>query len=395
MTSNNGRKGSVKQADNGSWYFVLDVPSSELGVNGKPKRRQQRKRGFKTRRDAQAALTQALNALATQTYVAPKRQTLGDFVVNTWLPAIKPRVKQSTYESYERVARLHTAERPIGLAQLQVIDGAMLNTHYAQLLAGDEKHAPLGRKTTRYCATVLHQVFRDAIRWRYLMANPCDQADKPRPSASPEMTTWKPEQLLTFLQGAAEHRMMGAFWLLGTTGMRRGEAMGLKWADIDLDAAQLVIRRTLVDNNLAPGWRFESTKTRSSMRTLALDENLVEALRIHRAKQNAERLALGAGWTDLDLVNPGPIGSPLPPRRLTEQFSRLSARLGLPHIRLHDLRHTYATLALSAGIHPKIVQERLGHSNISVTLDIYSHVDIAMQADAAAKIARLIQGGKA
>ena len=156
-----------------------------------------------------------------------------------------------------------------------------------------------------------------------------------------------------------------------------------------------MIRRTLVGNNLAPGWRFESTKTRSSMRTLALDDNLVEALRIHRAKQNAERLALGEGWTDLDLVNPGPTGNPLPPRRLTEQLSRMSARLGLPLIRLHDLRHTYAALALSAGIHPKIAQERLGHSIISVRHDIYSHVDITVKADTAAKIARLIQGEQA
>lgn len=392
--SNTGRRGSVKQADNGTWYFILDVPTLELGANGKPKRKQERKRGFPTRRAAQAALTEKLNSVATQTYVAPKRQTLGAFITETWLPAIKPRVKQSTYESYERVARLHTRERPIGMMQLQDVDGAALNAHYAILLAGDDKHLPLSRKTTRYCGTVLHQVFRDAIKWRYLMVNPSDQSDKPKPSASPEMTTWKPEQLLTFLQGACEHRMMGAFWLLGTTGMRRGEALGLKWADIDLDAGLLAIRRTLVDQNVAPSWRWESTKTRSSMRTIALDDALVEALRAHRAKQNAERLALGAGWVDMDLVNPGPTGAPIPPRRLTEQFNRLSARLELPHIRLHDLRHTYATLALGAGIHPKIVQERLGHSKISVTMDTYSHVDIDMQADAAAKISRLIQGEK-
>lgn len=210
------------------------------------------------------------------------------------------------------------------------------------------------------------------------------------------MQVWSAEELSRFLTASREDRYHGAWWLLASTGMRRGEALGLRWSDIDLDAGRADIRRTLVTTDVQrkgePGMAWGTPKTAKGRRTVALDEGTVTALRAHRARQAQERLALGEGYQDGDLVVCLPDGRPVHPKTLSSHFERLVKRLGLPRVRLHDLRHTHATLALRAGIHPRIVQERLGHANVSITLDTYSHVDLDMQAAAAARVAALMTG---
>ena len=387
--ASSGRRGSVKQEKNGTWTVVLDVPGDEIGPTGKMKRKQTRRRGFANRRAAVQALNELLRGVDAQAYVAPQRQTLRAFLEDTWMPAIRHTIKATTYDSYERLLRNHVYSRPLGAKALQDITGSDMNRHYALLMAGDATHKPIGVTTTRYTSVVLHRAFKDAVKWQLLLRNPIDQADPPRPAARTEMPTWTPAQVKTFLDGVTEDRLLGLWWLLATTGMRRGEALGLKWSDVDLEAGMARISRTIADLNTSPGWRWEATTKNRKTRTVALDKQTVAMLKKHRARQNAERVALGAGWVDNDLVCASPTGQPMVPRSVTTIFSRLSVRLGLPHIRLHDLRHSHATHALMAGIHPKVVQERLGHSTISTTLDIYSHVDITMQADAAEKVAAL------
>lgn len=176
--------------------------------------------------------------------------------------------------------------------------------------------------------------------------------------------------------------------LLGTTGVRRGEALGLRWADVALDSATVRIVPAYVRG--ADGLHFGEPKTNTGRRMIALDPTTVAALRAHRAAQNRERLAWGPAYQDGDLVFSRENGAPLDPDSVTGIFERRVRELGLPRIRLHDLRHTHATLALTAGIHPKVVQERLGHSSITMTLDLYSHAIPAMQADAADRIAALV-----
>lgn len=380
-----GRRGSVKQADNGTWYFVLDVPSADLDARGRPKRKQTRRRGFKTRREALGELNRVLATLDTQSYVAPAKQTLAEYLRETWLPGIEHTIRPSTFESYGRLLRLHVIALPVAHKQLQAVDGSDLNRLYAYLLAGDEAtgRKPLSRKTVRYVRAVLHRAYRDAVRWNLVHRNPVDASDPPAPAPRQEMLTWTPEQLAVFLEGATKHRHAGAWWLLGTTGMRRGEALGLRWADVDLDRGRVVIRRTLVLKLETPGWAWSQPKTNAGYRTVSIDEETVAALRAHKAKQNQEKLRLGAGYLDLDLVTATAEGTPVMPSRFSEQFLRLAARHGLPRIRLHDLRHTHATHLLQAGIHPRVVQDRLGHANVSITLDIYSHVTETMQEDAA------------
>jgi integrase len=386
--SSNGRRGSVKQAENGTWFFILDVPSTELGANGRPKRKQTRRRGFKTRREAQAELTRVLGTLEQAAYVAPKNQALGDYLEHTWLPAIEHTVKLSSFQGYRRTLRRHVIGRPIGMRQLQQIDGPALNAHYALLMAGDGTFTPLSAKTVRYISAILHRAFKDAMRWQAVARNPVEASDPPGREALKEMATWSNAQLDRFLEVASQHRHSAIWWLLATAGMRRGEALGLKWGDINWEKNQVTIRRALIITD--KGTRTWSTpKTKAGVRTVSLDDDTMAALKVHRSRQNAEKLALGAGYADEDLITAQVDGSSVSPTRITEQFGRLLRRAGLPHIRLHDLRHTHATLGLEAGVHPKVMQERLGHSHVSVTLGMYSHVTASMANDAAQVMAAM------
>jgi integrase len=375
MAPTSGRRGSVRPAANGTWFFVVDTTDTG-GV-----RRQTRRRGFPTRRAAQSALTRVLSSLADNAYVPPQRQTVAVFLTDTWLPAVEHTIKPSTFESYRRNVRLHISGRLLGQRKLQQVEPSDLNVLYAVLLAGDADHRPLSPRSVAYVATILHRALRDAVRWQILVRNPADAADPPRPSAPPQMRTWTAIELRNFLTGISEDRLAGAWWLLATTGMRRGEVLGLRWSDVDFVGARLLITRTLI-----------TPKTGKGRRQVALDSPTVAALRAHRSRQLQERLEVGEVYEDGDLVACLADGRPLHPKTLSYYFGRWVQRLELPRIRLHDLRHTHATLALRAGVHPRVVQERLGHANVSITLDTYSHVDMDMQATAAARVSALMTG---
>jgi integrase len=175
--------------------------------------------------------------------------------------------------------------------------------------------------------------------------------------------------------------------------MRRGEVLGLRWADLDLDNGWLSVRQTLVVVDNHP--HISQPKTARGRRRIALDPATISALRGHRRTQAAERLAAGSAWSADGLVFTYQDGRPLHPEYVRRQFDRRIHRARLPRIRFHDLRHTHATLALQAGVHPKVVSERLGHTTVSMTLDIYSHAIPAMQQDAAATVANLVTGAVA
>jgi integrase len=192
------------------------------------------------------------------------------------------------------------------------------------------------------------------------------------------------------LTGIRDHELFPLLRLAATTGMRRGEVLGLRWRDVDLQRGVLQVVQQRVRG--ADALTYGPPKTSRGRRRIDLDPATVSAPREHRRRQLEDRLAFGPGYIDADLVFARADGSPLDPDVVSRSFERLARRVGLTPIRFHDLRHTHATLALAAGIHPKVVQERLGHSSVSITLDLYSHAVPAMQADAASRIAAIVDG---
>ena len=307
---------------------------------------------------------------------------LGQFLEEIWLPAIEPTVRATTFVNY-RSHVVHQIGSRLGELALHELDGPTLNLFYAQLGADGrvDRKGGLSPASIRRIHATLHRALRDAVRWGYLSDNPADRCDPPKVRAAGfvEMKTWDAEDLRRFLDSAAEDPLYPLWVLLAMTGMRRGEALGLRWADVDLERAQLSVRQTLVP--VGARVVVSQPKTARGRRVLALDPVTVASLRDLRAM-------LAPDSSDFAFVDEK--GLHLDPSWVSGRFRRLVSGSGLPRIRLHDLRHTHATLALQAGIHPKIVSERLGHATVSLTLDVYSHAVGHMQAEAAAQIASLV-----
>ena len=378
-----------KDTKRGTWSFVVDVPA----VAGK--RQQVYRRGFKTKKEAEAAEAAIVSDIARGTYVRPARVTVEQYLVDEWLHAKTSGLKPSTAASYEQMIRSYVVPR-IGPTSIADVDGAMLNALYADLLANGRtgasgKRGGLSPKTVRNVHGMLHRAFKDAVRWRRLAVNPADAADQPR-KQTPEMRVWNAEQLRTFTEATTDDRL-GAVWrLFAFTGMRRGEVVGLRWSDIDLDANRLTIRQTISMAGDRP--EVGTPKTSAGARTISLDPGTVAALRRWRKVQTEERLLMGGGWqgTEHDLIVTEPDGTPIHPQVLTRRFHAATKAAGVPLIRLHDVRHSYATAALNSGVPVKVLSQRLGHADIAVTLRVYSHV-LDGDDEAAAALAASFIGG--
>jgi integrase len=379
-------RGSIRRR--GSTYtYWLDIGRDP--VTGR--RRQRTKGGFRTKRECQAALNEAIAALRAGTLVEPSRRTVGRFLVDEWLPAVRvANVRDSTWASYRMNVEKHLVPG-LGAVELQRLTPAQLNAFYRHLLTAGRRNGRggLAPKTVRYVHSILHRALRDAVRWGYVVRNVADAADPPK-AKTPEMRVWSPAQLRVFLDHVRNDRLYAAWLLAATTGMRRGEILGLRWGDLDVEAGRLSVRqpRIVVDYRV----QVSEPKTAKGRRSLALDPVTVAALRAHRARQAEERLAVGPGYQESGLVFTRLDGSPIHPERFSSWFRQYVRAAGLPRIRLHDVRHSYATAALAAGVPAKVVSERLGHSAIAITMDTYSHVLPGLDEQAAGTVARLILG---
>jgi integrase len=304
---------------------------------------------------------------------------LGEHLQEQWLPAIEHTVRRSTFVSYRSHVLRHVV-RLLGLVSLAELDARDLNRFYAQLLAeGKKGPGSLSPTTVRRIHATLHRALGDAVRWGLLTENPADRSDPPRKSTGREITTWTATQLCAFLAGVRDDVWYPIWHLLAMTGMRRGEVLGLRWEDVDLSNHRVAVRQTLI----AVGYEVQKStpKTRRGRRVVALDDRTVNVLEQHR--EAGGRNALVFAHAD---------GTSLHPCRVTRRFTRLVQESRLPRLRLHDLRHTHATLALRAGVHPKIVSERLGHASVTITLDLYSHASQSMQTEAAAMVSNIVFG---
>ena len=364
-----------------TWTYVVDV-----GPDGSGRRRQKSKGGFDTKKQAQAALNDAINRLHQGTYVEASTTTVEQFFRNTWLPTVKGTIRPTTYSSYEMHVRCYLVPA-FGSLHLQKLTPALINVFYGELRGGWNDRPVLSASTVRRIHATFHRALRDAVRWQVIPHNPAAAADPPR-AARPEINVWTPDQLRVFLRVMTTHDdyILWLFYIL--TGVRRGEALALRWSDVDLNEATATIRRSLVpvDHRLV----FGEPKTERGRRRIGLDSHLVGALTAHRQVQSENHLRTRADDDNADLVFARLDGTPLRPEQVSRRFSKAVGTTGLPQIRLHDLRHLHATLALAAGVPARVVADRLGHSTTAVTTDTYQHVLPDMNHDAARRVAEIV-----
>jgi integrase len=288
--------------------------------------------------------------------------------LDKWLLNIKDTVRQRTWERYEQIARVHL--KPIlGRLKLKNLTPTHVRRLYREKLDAGASH-----RTVQYIHTTLRKALQDAVTDDLIPRNVADGIKAPRPKKK-EINPLSPEQTRTFLEAIRDDPLEALYVLAIHRGLRQGELLGLKWDDVNLEAATLQVRRTL--SLTRDGHVFEQPKNGKG-RSIELTQSAADALRSHLQHQLKEIEALGDEYQDEGLIFPGERGQPMRPWTLTRKLQRILEHIGLPHIRFHDLRHTCATLLLGKGVHPKFVQELLGHATISITLDTYSHVIPAM-----------------
>jgi integrase len=321
-------------------------------------------------------------------------RTLGEWL-EEWLALCSVRgLRRTSIEGYRRVLKLYV---PSGLRETGLSDvrPQQLNALYAELLTRGRHHGSggLSPRTVRYVHSALRRAFSDAVRHALIATNPADAADPPsrRASQARVFPTWTPEELRHFLEAVQNDPWYAALHLAACTGLRRSELLGLRWSDLDLENGELQVIQTVVQAVWEP--EVSEPKTRSSRRRVALDRRTVVVLRQHHRQAEAKARGRGVVVEPTALVFPSRSGGLANPGLFSDHFQRLVARTGMRRIRLHDLRHTHATHSLQAGIHPKIVCERLGHASVAMTLDLYSHCMPTLQREAAEVVASLIADG--
>lgn len=414
-------EGSIVQRNDGRWMARVDLGWQ----NGK---RQSKAIYARTRRAVAARLRDELKAAEQGTLQTDERQTMAEFLKQWLQDVVRPRVRARTFVGYEATIEHHITPH-LGRVRLAKLTPQHLQTWMATL---ETKGVSAGRR--RYARVVLRTALNTAVRWRLITMNVATLIDAPR-TTSREIRPLNPDEARALLDACHEQPLDAFVTVALGCGLRLGEALGLQWADVDLDAGTLQIRRAvqrfggdaaarrplLAERkrlravlNATPrtpeaaeirarlthelqeirgafakvktSVQVSELKSARSRRTIALPAVAITALRSHRTRQLEARLAAGRHWEERGFVLTSAVGTPLEPRNVTRQFKALLTAAKLPDMRLHDLRHSCATLLLAQGVNPRVVMETLGHSQVSLTLNTYSHVLPALQRDAAAKM---------
>jgi integrase len=359
-------EGSVYQRSDGRWtaYITLD----------------NRKRKYfygKTRKEVVDKLQKAQREKHQGTLITTPDQRLEDYLTH-WLDTYKPTVRLATYNIKSYIVRGHIIPA-IGHIPLQRLTPQHIRAFYAS-----EMNNGLKPQTVRGYHLTLHRALAQAVKDGLIARNVCDLVDPPKPLRR-EMQTLNEEQARHLLETAKGHRLEFLLTLAIATGMREGEMLALRWSDIDMDKGVLFVRRT-VKRVGKYGIVETEPKTARSRRQIALPDFVIAALKAHKEKQEALRLKMGKRWRNKELVICNHFGDVIDTANLTHWFKKLLKQAELPNIRFHDLRHSAATLLLAMDVHPKIVQELLGHSSIAITMDVYSHALPSMHQEAMRKM---------
>jgi integrase len=350
-------EGSITKRRDGRWMARYTVHT----VKG-PKRKHIYGR---TRQEVAEKLSKAVSDRVGGLDFDGDHETLEAYLQRWIDEVLRGTVKQSTLENYAYIARLHIIPE-LGRVRLKALKSRDVRRLYREKL-----EAGLSPRTVQIIHTVLRKALQQAVRDDVLPRNVCDAVTAPRQTKK-EMQPLTPEQAKRLLENVHEDRLRALYILAVTAGLREGELLGLRWEDIDLERKLLQVRRQLTRTR--DGLSFTAPK-RGKARVVRLTDLAIAALKAHREAQNEERAKAGSLWEETSLVFTSTIGTPVDVGNLTyRSFRPLLKSADLPRIRFHDLRHTCATLLLSKGTHPKIVQEMLGHANISMTMDTYSHV---------------------
>ncbi|WP_142392599.1 tyrosine-type recombinase/integrase [Mycobacterium sp. 3519A] len=431
-------KGSVYPRGS-KWYYKFRVPERDPSTGQFP---WISKGGFDTEREAWKACREAMRDADRGRVVKPSTRTVEQFLTE-WLAAVEPSLDATTWRNWSDYARSYVIPH-IGGERLQRLDEPQLLKLYAKLLAegrvkrnndvamyehwsqrvadGDPPtprqlseacntsiHAArtavrryrsgivpkpssrgLAPKTVRNIHAFLHRALADAVAWKQLTDNPASSVKPPRLPRT-RRTVWTAKEIQKFLASVRRDRFAALFVLELTTGIRRGQVCGLKWSDVDLDAGTVTVH----DNRVVVGGQAVDKaggKTRNADQTISIDRATTAALKQWRTVQDSERDFFGNAYHPGHFVFTYQDGRPLHPDSIRQRFDRLAAAAGLPRITFHDLRHSYATGALRAGVSPKIVSERIGHANIGFFLETYAHVMSNDDREAAEQAASFLLG---
>ena len=374
-------KGHVRARGKGNWYAVIDV-RDRLGR----RKRKWQKLLAKNKRDA---LTECATLIATRDslQIDATKETLCEFL-RRWLKSIKTQVELSTYERYKSLCNKNIAPL-IGHVRISKLRPEQIAEAYSTAInAGRcDGRGGLSKRTVLHMHRVLRQALQQAVVWRIIASNPADAVKPPRPDKK-AMQVYDIHQTAAALETLREHRIFIPALIGFACGLRRGEIVALRWRAIDLDTGSIAVQES-AQHTKAAGVVYKPTKSDKG-RNIKMPAFVIDELRAWRLRQAEEFLRLGVRPTGETFLVTKEDGNPIQPRSLTHGWRQMADRLGtiaeLPRIRLHDTRHSHATHMLSGNIHPKIVSERLGHSKVGITLDLYSHILPGMQDGAAAMV---------
>lgn len=375
-------KGHIRERSPGRFAIILEQRDP---TTGKRKRKWHSFAG--TKRQAQIECARLISEMKGGTYLEPSRTTIALFL-DRWLEHMTSQISPKSHARYSELVRKNIAPL-LGAVVMTSLRPALISAAYSKALTHGRRDGKggLSPQTVTHMHRVLKQAIGQAVKWELLNRNPVDAVDPPK-VARGLMHTYDLDQTAELIDAMRPTRMLVPVLLAVLCGMRRGEVAALRWKNVDLASGQLGVFESA--EQVGTKVRYKTPKSGKG-RTLALSATLVEELRLHRLRQAEELLRVGVLLSDDTFVVAQADGSPLQPDTLTQDWFRKLGDTSLPRIRFHDLRHAHATHLLGSGVHPKVASERLGHSKIGITLDLYSHVLPGMETDAAERVDAALQ----